>query len=338
MKKRNIPATIIILTAIIIIAGIIFLPQTKIIGQVIGDEGIEYSKTLNLQFSQSTEYKVEVPEKGQLISLKITGSFKNNGTGKISFQNKTIIEIKEDATNGQSFLTGLVINNETEVVINETNETEVVINETNETEVVINETNETEVVINETNETEVVTEEEEEIIVEETIEENETEVVINETNETIIENTINFESKCTETCNIKDLNYFNQTYLLNVEITGGTFIIDELFYTILSLETPKEKISGFSVDGMDEIGQTEINETELEQINENAKKAKIEENKTMNIIKISIISIIIIITIIALIKQKNPKKKKHSSKKKSKTKKNINSNKKIFHKIKRKHF
>ncbi len=202
----------------------------------------------------------------------------------------------------------------------------------------INETNETEVVINETNETEVVTEEEEEIIVEETIEENETEVVINETNETIIENTINFESKCTETCNIKDLNYFNQTYLLNVEITGGTFIIDELFYTILSLETPKEKISGFSVDGMDEIGQTEINETELEQINENAKKAKIEENKTMNIIKISIISIIIIITIIALIKQKNPKKKKHSSKKKSKTKKNINPNKKIFHKIKRKHF
>jgi hypothetical protein len=97
MIKKNIRILIIIFILIIITA--IFLPKITLMGKIINEEGIEYSKTLNLQFSYPTEYKIKILEKGQLISLKITGSFKESGTGKISFQNKTIVEIKNNSAN-----------------------------------------------------------------------------------------------------------------------------------------------------------------------------------------------------------------------------------------------
>ena len=85
-------------------------------GFVAVEKQFNYSDAINLNFGESSEY-IWVPEQqGILNSLKISGSYKTEGTVKVYLEdeeNRYLVFDSESGETGITGITGLVVSNET---------------------------------------------------------------------------------------------------------------------------------------------------------------------------------------------------------------------------------
>ena len=91
-----------------------FLLKPAMTGFVAVEKQFNYSDAINLNFGESSEY-IWVPEQqGILNSLKISGSYKTEGTVKVYLEdeeNRYLVFDSESGETGITGITGLVVSN-----------------------------------------------------------------------------------------------------------------------------------------------------------------------------------------------------------------------------------
>ncbi|HJX50791.1 MAG TPA: hypothetical protein VJ438_04990, partial [Candidatus Nanoarchaeia archaeon] len=241
-----------------------------------------YTQGLNINFSENSEYELQLENPGQLNSVRLSGAIQGDGEAKIYLNNILILDTSTLKT-GTRTITGLVAENKTKDEKEEKDKEEKVkddevTGEVEETQEDTESDGTRDIPIEEL-EPEIPTIPAEEINETPVEEENQTEVPDSEQEpssepETEIR-TRTFTDICEESCNLESLNLNESSYTLRIEIDSATINLDEIRYSIIKYpeEAPEEP---------EEIPTEQEPETPVEEENETLIRELLQESVSQN--------------------------------------------------------
>ncbi|MEM4703052.1 MAG: Ig-like domain-containing protein [Candidatus Pacearchaeota archaeon] len=211
----------------------------KLTGFIIAPQEKTYQDNLLLEFNASQEYEWHPENYGQLTGLKVSGKLTliDQGSVKIYFQDKLILDSSKLETKSsqasRNLITGLAVEGEGSEITEETPSSPELVEHSSETP---SEPEQSEPEVNEPTQEKPEEKVSEENLTEENITEEEEEPV-ESLPEEIITYEIDFSQVCIETCDLRDLNLTDKSYILRIEIQDAFLHLDSITYTILPIES-----------------------------------------------------------------------------------------------------